>query len=107
VPALAQQTTGSITGRVVDQSSAAMPGVTVTAVHTETGFSRTAVTESSGEYRLTALPVGVYDLTATLSGFKTLVNKGLIVNVGQTIDIPLKLEVAALSETSTPPARRR
>ena len=44
-PAFAQQTTGSITGRVVDQSSAAMPGVTVTAVHTETGFIRTAVTD--------------------------------------------------------------
>jgi len=99
VPALAQQTTGSITGRVVDQSSLAMPGVTVTAVHTETGFSRTAVTDGSGDYRLTALPVGVYNLTAELSGFKTLTNKGLIVNVGQIIDIPLKLEVAAVSET--------
>ena len=99
VPALAQQTTGTITGRVVDQSSAAMPGVTVTAVHTETGFTRTAVTEGLGDYRLTALPVGVYDLTAEIAGFKTLISKGLIVNVGQTIDIPLKLEVATVSET--------
>ena len=99
VPALAQQTTGSITGRVLDQSSAAMPGVTVTAVQTETGFSRTAVTDGAGDYRLTALPVGVYDLTAEITGFKTLTNKGLVVNVGQTIDIPLKLEVATMSET--------
>jgi outer membrane receptor protein involved in Fe transport len=99
VPALAQQTSGNITGRIVDQSSLAMPGVTVTAVHTETGFSRTAVTDGSGDYRLPALPVGIYDLTAELFGFKTLSNKGLIVNVGQTIDIPLTLEVASLSET--------
>jgi hypothetical protein len=99
VPAVAQQTTGTIIGRVLDQSSAAMPGVTVTAVHTETGFTRTAVTDTSGDYRLAALPVGVYDLTAEITGFKNLTSKGLIVNVGQTIDIPLKLEVATMSET--------
>ena len=58
VPALAQQTTGNITGRVIDQQGGALPGVTVTATQAATGFSRTIVTDGEGVYRLTALPVG-------------------------------------------------
>ncbi len=101
VPVFAQQTTGTITGRITDPQGAAVPGATVTAVSGTTGFSRTSVSDSAGVYRLTALPVGLYDMTAELSGFKTVSRKGLIVNVGQTIDIEVKLAVASVSETVT------
>ena len=60
-PALAQQTTGTIAGRLVDAQGAAVPGVTVTGRNTQTGFVRTGVTDGEGVYRLTALPVGTYD----------------------------------------------
>ena len=68
VPAAAQQTTGNITGRVVDAQGAAVPGVTVTATQPKTGFTRTVVTDGEGLYRLTALPVGTFDLTIEITG---------------------------------------
>ena len=60
-PAVAQQTTGSITGRIVDDQGAAVPGATVTAKSAATGFTRTDVSDGEGIFRLTALPVGNYD----------------------------------------------
>ena len=98
-PAFAQQTTGNITGRITDDQNAAIPGVTVTGKNTETGFVRTGVTDGEGIYRLRALPVGTYDITAELQGFSKIENKGIVLNVGQTLDIPVTLKVATLSES--------
>ena len=98
-PAFAQQTTGNITGRITDDQNAAIPGVTVTGKNTETGFVRTGVTDGEGIYRLTALPVGTYDITAELQGFSKIESKGIVLNVGQTLDIPVTLKVATLSES--------
>ena len=98
VPAAAQQTTGNIQGRIVDAQKAAVPGVTVTAKNAATGFSRTEVTDAEGVYRLTALPVGSYDVRAELSGFSPYERKGVIVNVGQQTDINIDLNVAGVSE---------
>src|SRR5829696_3003483 len=89
--AAAQQTTGNIQGRIVDAQKAAMPGVTVTAKSTTTGFTRTEVTDAEGIYRLTGLPVGTYDLHAELSGFAPYDSKGVIVNLGQATDINIDL----------------
>jgi hypothetical protein len=99
VPAAAQQTTGNIQGRVVDAQKAAVPGVTVTAKSATTGFSRTEVTDTEGVYRLTALPVGTYDVRAELSGFAPYERKAIIVNVGQTTDINIDLNVAGVAES--------
>ena len=74
-PAMAQQTAGNITGRVLDQQGAAVPGATVTARNPQTGFTRTEVSDSGGLYRLNALPVGTYDVTVELSGFATVSKK--------------------------------
>jgi outer membrane receptor protein involved in Fe transport len=95
----AQQTTGTITGRVVDQQGAAVPGATVTAKSPSTGFTRTETSDAEGIYRLAALPVGIYEVTAELQGFSTVSKKDIEVNVSQiaTIDFPMK--VAALAET--------
>ncbi len=100
-PALAQQTTGNITGRIVDDQGAAIPGVTVTGRNSQTGFSRSDVTDGEGIYRLNSLPIGNYDITAELQGFTKFENKGLVVNVGQTLDVPISLKVASLQETVT------
>ena len=99
--AAAQQTTGTLTGRVVDEQNAALPGATVTARNTETGFSRTATTDGEGIYRLAALPVGVYDVVAEMSGFASLDRKGIVVSVGQTLSIDIQMKVAAIQETVT------
>ena len=60
--ASAQITTGTITGRITDEQGAAVPGVTVQATNTETGFVRTALSDEVGTYRLAALPVGSYEM---------------------------------------------
>ena len=99
--AIAQQTTGNITGRVVDDQGAAIPGATVTGKNTQTGFTRSDVSDAEGIYRLTALPVGLYDITAELQGFSRFESKGIVVNVAQTIDLDLSLKVATVSETIT------
>ena len=95
----AQQTTGSITGRVLDQQGAAVPGVTVTAKSASTGFTRTEVSDAEGIYRLNALPVGNYDLNAELQGFKTVSQKDIVVNVGQIVALNFSMQVAAIAET--------
>jgi Carboxypeptidase regulatory-like domain/TonB dependent receptor len=100
-PAVAQQTTGNVTGRLVDSQGAAVPGVTVTAKNAQTGFVRSDVSDGEGVYRLTALPVGTYDLTAELQGFKKVENKGVVVNVGQTIDVNITLQLATVAESVT------
>ena len=100
-PAVAQQTTGNITGRIMDDQGAAVPGVTVTAKNAQTGFSRTDVSDAEGVYRLSSMPVGTYDITAELQGFSRIENKAVVLNVGQTIDINMTLKVASLQETVT------
>ena len=58
VSASAQQTTGTIVGRVLDDQGAAIPGATVIASSASTGFTREAISDAEGVYRLSALPVG-------------------------------------------------
>ncbi len=100
-PAFAQGTTGGVTGRVLDDQGAAVPGVTVTAKNSETGFARTVTSDAEGTYRLSALPVGVYDITAELQGFATVDRRGVTVNVGQTLTLDVTLKLASLAETVT------
>src|SRR2546423_9158739 len=95
----AQQTTGVITGRVIDQQGAAVPGATVTAKSPSTGFTRTETSDAEGVYRLTALPVGIYDVTAELQGFSTVSKKDVAVNIGQTQSVDFPMKVASLAET--------
>jgi len=97
--ASAQQTTGTILGRVLDDQGAAVPGATITASRPATGFTRTSVSDAEGVYRLNGLNIGLYDMTIELPGFTSLERKGVTVNVGQTITIDFSLKVAALAET--------
>src|SRR5207342_1596871 len=98
-PALAQQTAGNISGRILDAQGAAVPGVTVTARNPQTGFVRTDVSDGEGIYRLTSLPVGTYEVTGELSGFATYSRKDVTVNVAQTTDINIELKLAGVSES--------
>ena len=94
----AQQTTGNITGRVVDPQGAAVPGATVTGKSPDTGFVRTDVSDAEGIYQLSALPVGIYDVIAELQGFATVSNKGIVVSVAQTLKIDFNLKVDGVTD---------
>ena len=86
--AQSQATTGVIEGIVTDASGAALPGVTVTIHNIDTNYTQTVVTDSGGRFRGVLLPLGKYDVTATLQGFSTSVMKGFDLGVGQTLTLP-------------------
>ena len=99
--ALAQQTTGTLSGRITDAQGSAIPGVTVSGRNTQTGFTRTSVTDTEGIYRLTALPVGIYDIAAELQGFSRVDHKGIVVSVAQSLEIGMTMNVAGVQESIT------
>src|SRR5271169_1382841 len=77
---LAQETTGSIQGRVVDSQALAVPGATVTATGTQ--GSKTSTTDSDGRYKIPFLTPGVYSVRSELQGFKTSEQKDVTVGLG-------------------------
>src|SRR3954466_15646331 len=72
------QATAQITGVAKDQTGAVLPGVEVSATQTATGAKRMAVTDETGSYTLTNLPIGPYMVEAALPGFKTFVQTGIV-----------------------------
>ena len=93
------QATAQLGGRVTDESGAILPGVTVTVTQTDTGFTRTAVTDDSGTYVLPNIPTGPYRLEVSLQGFRTYVQTGIVLQVGATPTINAQLAVGNLEET--------
>src|SRR5687767_6188191 len=91
--------TAQITGTVRDQSGGVLPGVDVTVTQTETGFTRSAVTDENGNYTLTSLPIGPYRLQAMLSGFRTYQQTGIVLQVGSNPVIPVAMALGDLTET--------
>src|SRR5205814_8207625 len=97
----AQGSTGAMSGVVRDASGAVIPGVTVSAKHIESGLTRTAVSSETGGYNLQLLPVGAYEITTELPGFKQQVRRGINLVVGQEAVVNLTLEVGAAAEQIT------
>ncbi len=96
--AAAQQTSGNVNGRVLDQSQAAVPGVTVSATNTATGFNRVVTTDGEGVYHLTALPIGMYDVKVDLQGFQP-ITRNIEVTVGANIDVNFDLKTSGVAES--------
>jgi hypothetical protein len=94
----AQRTTATIRGTVRDASQAVVPGATVTAANPDTGLTRTSVTNAEGTYSVPDLPVGRYNVTVELSGFKTATRTGVPLRVADDFLIDFVLEAGALSE---------
>src|SRR5687767_7663356 len=93
------QATAQINGTVVDSSGGVLPGVTVTAIQTETGFRREAVTDETGSYALLNMPLGPYRLEAMLSGFRAYAQTGIVLQVGSNPVIPVTLQLGSVEET--------
>src|SRR5438477_5530162 len=92
------QSTAEVSGAVKDQTGAVLPGVEVTATQTDTGFKRTAVTNETGSYLLTNLPIGPYRLEAGLPGFRTYAQTGIVLEVNASPSINVVLAVGQVSE---------
>jgi len=94
---LAAQTTGSISGTVVDANGNALPGVTVQATSPSLQGARTTVADYRGGYHLPLLPPGRYTVTATLEGFAPSAFPNATVALGRetTVDFTMRLSTSA------------
>jgi carboxypeptidase family protein len=97
----AQEFRGRLTGTVSDNSGAVLPGVTVTAASASLIQPQTTTTGVDGTYRFQALPAGVYELTFTLPGFRTVKRQDIRVVINQTLTVNADMAVASLSESVT------
>ena len=97
--AYAQTGAASITGLVTDQSGAAVPGVTVSAINQSTNVEYAAVTNATGNYDILSVPVGRYVVKAALTGFKTASTRPITLEAKQIARLDLKMEVGALEDT--------
>jgi hypothetical protein len=96
--ASAQLSTAQLSGRITDESGAVLPGVTVTAVQTDTGLSRNVTTDSNGTYVIPNLPTGPYRLEAMLQGFRTYAQTGIVLQVAATPTINVVLAIGNVAE---------
>lgn len=96
--ALGQQnvTSATLTGTIQDASGAVVGGANVSARNVETNQQTTTTSDHEGRYRFPYLRTGVYDVTIDASGFAML-TKQLTLLVGQSIDFPVRLEVAGVA----------
>src|SRR5438132_2387983 len=103
VPAVvfAQTTGAALNGRVGDESGGALPGVTVTATNTATGFTRSTVTASDGSYHFPSLLAGTYNVLAELSGFASVTTRNVEVQVSTDRSLNVTLKQAAVKEQIT------
>jgi Carboxypeptidase regulatory-like domain/TonB dependent receptor-like, beta-barrel/TonB-dependent Receptor Plug Domain len=95
--AVAQETTGTLRGRISDSQGLAVPGVVVTATGPQ--GTKTATSDADGRFNLPFLTPGVYIVRAELTGFKATEQKDIIVSLGQTVDLPFKMDVGGVAET--------
>src|SRR5687767_2600668 len=100
-PALAQQGTADLRGRVIDQQGAVLPGVTILVRHQDSGLFREAVTSADGTFLMSGMTPGVYEVTAELISFRKHVQREVRLEVGRATPIEIKLEVGGLEEAIT------
>jgi len=92
------QATAQISGTVRDASGAVLPGVQVTATQTDIGTSRGTLTNETGFYALPNLPLGPYKVEASLVGFRTFAQTGIVLQVGSNPVVDVRMEVGQVAQ---------
>jgi outer membrane receptor protein involved in Fe transport len=100
-PLNAQVLYGSIVGVVRDASGSSIPAASVTIVNKGTNLTQETVTNENGEYTLSNLQPGTYDVKVGLQGFREFIRTNVPVTAGQISRVEAKLEIGALTETVT------
>ncbi len=98
--ALAQSSSGTVAGAVVDATGAAIPGATVTLANPVSGYTRTVSSDGDGQYRFVNVPFNTYSLSVKMAGFKSF-GKSLVVSSIVLVSVPVTLQVATSNETIT------
>lgn len=98
-PALvsAQEATGELSGLTTSQDGARLPGVTVKAEGTATGYRVIAASSTRGEFRFPALPPGRYTVSASREGFRD-IRQAVVVTLGQTTRLSIVLEIGEFTD---------
>ena len=99
--AASADTTGEILGTVRDADGNPLPGVTVTVTSPSLQGSRTATTDSSGEYRIPLLAPGQYVVAVTMSGFEGLTRESVVVALDQATRVNAELRLSSVTESVT------
>lgn len=100
-PVFGQNIFGSFTGVVTDSSGGVAPNALITARNTGTGAVFSAHTDGEGVFWIRNLPVGLYDITAELSGFQKFDVKGVRVQVDEVVRVDMRLSVGSTTDTVT------
>src|SRR5262249_20338403 len=95
------QATATITGRVVDQAGAVLPGATVTVTNAGTGVARDAITNADGLYTVPALVPGTYTVRVELAGFAPQTRENIALLIGATLTVDLQVGLASIQENVT------
>ncbi len=95
------QNTGSVVGTVMDNTGAVIPGVAVSATNQETGAESSTTSDQAGNYQLTLLRAGTYQIIATTAGFQRLQRDNVTVANTEVLRVDLALEVGVVTETVT------
>ena len=98
---IAQTNTAEIAGEVRDSQGGVLPGATVTVSHVGSGFRIVRVSDQVGRFFMPGLPVGEYVIVVELEGFRQFTQKGLVLNLGQKVDLPVTLQLGPLSDAVT------
>lgn len=98
LPLAAQDSRGTILGRVTDPAGAAIPAAEVRAINVATGVSAAARSNESGNYTLPYLIPGVYTLTVELSGFNRFSRDGLQVRINDTVEVNIQMQIGDVSQ---------
>lgn len=93
-----QTTTATILGVIKDVSGAVVPGVTITLKNIDTGFTRTALSNETGNYRAPNLPLGIYEVRIEMAGFKSFVETAIVLTVGREAVVDATLQIGEVSE---------
>jgi hypothetical protein len=101
IPAVAQSTTGRISGTVSDASGAVLPGVTITVTEERTGYRRTAVTDERGAFVLVSMPNGTYTVVSELQGFRSEQKTANVLVADGRLTVDFALSLGQVQETVT------
>jgi len=96
-----QANTAVVVGTVLDSSEGAVPGATIALTHLDTNTTSTVVSDEKGQYRTGPLRIGEYTVTVELPGFKTFVQRGVVLNIGDVRKVDARLQLGDVAEQIT------
>jgi hypothetical protein len=100
-PLRAQEARGAITGKVLDSTGAVVPNAAVKLGNVAMGTSISVTTNDSGFFAAPFLVPGTYEITIEVRGFKKYVRSGVLLHIGETLDVPVALEIGGTDESIT------